>query len=312
VFEFASGSLEKNKIDVINTQGWFATDFMQKSLTWNIHYIPWFASMHGHEENIIEGAWGEEYLQYFNNAMKNTIAKAPKFIYTHEKNLEVFEHFPINEQCKLISIPTLGMDSTLPESNFKSELNIEKDSFVLGFVARGIEEKGWTEVIETAKILRKNYKLKIDLVLIGDSEFVQALKDQNKSFSYIHFLGYSDEVLSWGQIFDVSLLPSFYKSESHPLVIMGYLLCSNPVITTALGNIPEMIEYNGETAGYLLQFTQQYRTDPKEIAEIIRKYIKDPLLYKQHRAVARKAFEKFDMKAAASKYVEVFNQYAKV
>jgi glycosyltransferase involved in cell wall biosynthesis len=300
--------LVENNIEFINSQGWFGTDFLQKNLEDST--IPWFASMHGHEENIIEGAWGKEYLQYFEHAMKNTIAKAPKFIYTHEKNLEVFEHFPISEQCNLIGIPTLGMDATLPESNLKSELNIDKDSFVLGFVARGIEEKGWIEVIEAAKILRENYKLKVDLVLIGDSEFVQTLKEKNKNFGYIHFLGYSDEVLSWGQIFDVSLLPSFYKSESHPLVIMGYLLCSNPVITTPLGNIPEMIEYNGETAGYLLQFTQQYRTDPKEIAEIINRYIKDPSLYQQHRAVARKAFEKFDMKVAASKYVEVFNLHS--
>ena len=297
--------LINNNIEIINSQGWFATDYIQKNI--NKLIIPWFASMHGHEESIINGDWGDDYLKYFNNAIINTINKSPIFIYTHKKNLEVFKHYKLNADCKTINLPTLGMPNYLPESNLRSELNIEQDSFVIGFVARGIEEKGWIEVIQSAIILNDKYRIKTNLVLIGDSSFVQALKKKYSSLVYIHFLGLSDEVLQWSQIFDVSLLPSFYKSESHPLVIMGYLLCYSPVITTSLGNISEMIDYKNEKAGYLLSFNKQGKPDPNDIARIIKKYIDKPSLFNKHKDLARKAFRKFDMQVAANKYIDTFN-----
>jgi glycosyltransferase involved in cell wall biosynthesis len=297
--------LEKYEIDVINSQGWFATDFIQKSLTEYIRYIPWFASMHGHEENIITGSWGEHYFKYFDEAMKNTVRRNPYFIYTHEKNLEVFEHYPLKDKTKLIPLSELGMSSSLPEKKIKSQLNIDKDSFVLGLVARGIPEKGWEESIVAVRKLNEQYKLNVHLVCIGDSDYVQSLKKENDE-EYIHFIGMSDEVLEWTQMFDVGLLPSFYKSESHPLVVMGYLLAGKPVITTSLGNIPEMIDSNGNKAGYLLKLQENGRPSSDEIAKYIKAYIENNDLYKNHSELALKAFEKFNMKNIANKYVDIF------
>lgn len=297
--------LEKNKIDFINTQGWFATDFIQRNLTYNISYIPWFASMHGHEEAIINGEWGEQYFKYFDGAMRNTINKSPYFIYTHSKNLEVFDKYSLKDDDRLIELELLGMPSFLEDKKLKSQLKISRESFVVGFVARGIPEKGWEESIEAVQILNKEHSLNVHLVCIGDSEYVQKLK-QGVDDDYIHFLGMSDEVMEWTQMFDVAMLPSFYKSESHPLVIMGYLQAGKPVITTPLGNIPDMLDYNGEKAGYLLDLKPNGRPSPQEISKYIKRYIENKELYTAHSQLAKKAFEKFNMKSIASRYVDIF------
>lgn len=302
--------LEKYKIDFINSHGWYATDFIQKNLTEHIKYIPWFVSMHGHEEAIINGEWGKEHLKYFDEAMKNTVRRNPYFIYTHKKNLEVFEHYSLKDKTKLIHLAELGMSSSLPETKIKSQLNIDKDSFVLGLVARGIPEKGWEESIIAVKKLNEQYKLNVHLVCIGDSDYVQSLKKENDE-EYIHFIGMSDEVLEWTQMFDVGLLPSFYKSESHPLVIMGYLLAGKPVITTSLGNIPEMIDYEGRKAGYLLELQKNGRPSSDEIVKYVKDYIENKDLYKNHSKLALKAFEKFNMKKIASKYIDIFMNKSK-
>jgi glycosyltransferase involved in cell wall biosynthesis len=302
--------LEDNRIDVINSQGWFATDFIQKNLTWNIHYIPWFASLHGHEEAIINGDWGDFYLEYFNQAMKNTIKKGPYFIYTHPKNLEVFTKFPLKNKDRLIELPVLGAPSFLPNAKLKSQLNISRKSFVVGFIGRGIPEKGWEQSIEAVRLLNEKHKLDTHLVCIGDSAYVQDLK-QRTNLEYIHFLGMSDEVMEWTQMFDVALLPSFYKSESHPLVIMGYLSAGKPVISTPLGNISDMLDYKGEKAGFLVNLDSNGRPSSSEIAMHIKNYIENHNLYLSHSVLAKKAFKKFNMRSCAVKYVDKFLSFSK-
>lgn len=309
--ENISSDLEKflieNEIDVINTQGWMATDFVQKNLKNNL--VPWFASLHGHEENIIHGGWTKEYVGYFKKAFENVLSMSPTFIYTHEKNLEAFKKYDNSKyNFSLVEIETLGMPKKLPPKKLKSQLNIKHDEHIVGFIARGIEEKGWQEVIESSIIVNEDYNIPTHFILIGDSDYVQSLKKKYNDKRYLHFLGISDEVLAWNQIFDISLLPSFYKSESHPLVIMGYLLCGNPVITTPLGNIPEMLEFNGEIAGHLLSIKNNGRPDSRELAQKIREYIVDKNLYKKHSLLAKRAFEKFNMQIGANKYIEAFRK----
>ncbi|HFU75142.1 MAG TPA: glycosyltransferase, partial [Arcobacter sp.] len=298
--------LKVNKINIINTQGWMATDFIQKNLT--KVSTPWFASLHGHEENIINGGWTTEYIQYFEKAFKNTLSLRPTFIYTHNKNLEAFEVYGESGYKFLEEIPTLGMPKKLPPKKLKSQLNIRKTDKVVGFVARGIEEKGWQEVIDSSIIINEEYEISTHFILIGDSDYVQELKRTYSTKKYLHFIGLSDEVLAWNQIFDIALLPSFYKSESHPLVIMGYLLCGNPVITTPLGNIPEMLSYNGLVAGKLLDIKDHGRTDSLELAESIYSYLDNEKLYKEHSKLAKRAFEKFDMAIGANKYIQAFQK----
>jgi len=295
-----------NKIDYINSQGWFGTDFVQKNIDEKILTdVPWFASMHGHEENIISGSWGEEYSSYFETAFKRTLELKPTFINTHEKNLEVFDFYNTHEYHN-VCLPTLGMPNALPSKALKSELGIPKDSFVIGMIARGIPEKGWEEAILSVIELRGIYNKKVDLVLIGDSDYVQKLKSKFSKYGYIHFLGLSDKVLEWGQIFDVSLLPSFYKSESHPLVIMGYLLCKSPVITTPLGNIPEMISSDSGQAGHLVSLEDNGKPSSSIIAKLINEYIEEPSVYDQQSNNAERAFVKFDITNATNDYIEVF------
>lgn len=297
--------IENNNIDFINSHGWFAADFIQKNVN-DKFSKKWFSCLHGHEENIIQGAWGNEYSDYFEGAFKNAVRLSPTFIYTHDKNLEAFKYYKI-KKFNSVCLPSLGMPTELPKKALRSQLGIDKDSFVLGMVARGIPEKGWEQSINAVIKLREQLKHKVDLILIGDSEYVQQLKNVYKQ-KYIHFLGLTEKVLEWNQVFDVSLLPSYYKSESHPLAIMGHLLCRNPVITTSLGNIPEMLSFDGKQAGKLLKVSSEGEPCVDDIVNSVDNYIRNPKSLEEDSRIAAKAFNKFSMMNVARKYISCFEK----
>ena len=296
---FVKEYFTENDIDILNTHGWNAEAFFTRNTT--AVKTPWIASMHGHHEAIIDGK-----MKYngFKELFPEAISRVDKFIYTAPKNLKVFDYYPMQEEAQAVKIPFLGMSDELPPARSRKELGIPEDSFVLGMIARGIPEKGWEIAIECVRQLKENYN--VHLVLIGDSDYVQKLKKRFPE-DYIHFLGYSDDELGWGQIYDVGLLPTYYVSESHPMCIMGYLACGNPVISSPIGMIPEMLDAgDGDLAGFLLALGAENKPSSVELSSFVTKYIEDQDFYRKHKGSAVKAFEKFNIENTVKNYLKVY------
>src|SRR6185437_13149544 len=87
---------------------------------------------------------------------------------------------------------------------------------------------------------------KAHLVLVGESTYLQTLKNNFAQHQTIHFIGESKNPLEWVNIFDVGLLPSTYASESLPTVVIEYLCCNKPVIASDAGEIVNMIQCDGK------------------------------------------------------------------
>ncbi len=92
--------------------------------------------------------------------------------------------------------------------------------------------------------------------MIGDGEEKENLENQAKK------LGVKDSFILLGSLLnpypyvknaDFFIMPS--ESEGWPLIIADTLILQTPIISTAVGGIPEMIEH--QKNGYLTEYTEE-------------------------------------------------------
>jgi teichuronic acid biosynthesis glycosyltransferase TuaC len=112
----------------------------------------------------------------------------------------------------------------------KRELRLSHDFPVFLFVGRLHPWKGINEIIHVARICPDS-----QFVFIGPGETPNHPEN-------CHFLGIKSPecVKDWLNAADCLLLPSY--TEGFPTVIMEAFACNTPVIATAVGGCPEMVE----------------------------------------------------------------------
>ncbi len=101
---------------------------------------------------------------------------------------------------------------------------------------------------------------------------------------------------------DVGLFPSYIESESYPNTVIEYLACGKPVIGTDIGEVKNMMSApDGTLAGQLLAY-HPAGISITELATCMRRYVENPALLQQQGALARLAFEKFDLDRCVDAY----------
>lgn len=120
-------------------------------------------------------------------------------------------------------------------------INFNPKKFI--FVGQIKESKGIDLIINTFKNLKS-----FEIDLFGPISEEKYLSFHNK-YSNIHFKGLIDynEVQKIMPNYTGLILPTKYKGEGYPGVIIESFSCGVPVISTSVGGIPELIEdsYNG-------------------------------------------------------------------
>lgn len=118
----------------------------------------------------------------------------------------------------------------------RNHFNIDKDSFVIGFVGRVTRDKGINELLLSFQEL-KNYISDFYLLIIGDDEEIHTLDPQLLAWSKIEkniiYCGNVDEVERYLSSLDVFVLPSY--REGFGSVVIEAEAMGVPVIVT---NIP--------------------------------------------------------------------------
>lgn len=226
-----------------------------------------------------------------------------RFFYIADKNLEPFKRFDMLERVSMVKI-----DNGLPRMAVtpipRDTLGIDADSFVLCIVSRGIAEKGWKEGIEAVGLARQKCGRTIDLIIVGDGDIRRELEAESPE--YIHFVGYQSNVRDYFAAADVGFLPTRFKGESYPLVLIEALLCGKPVIATDIAEVRhQLTDEEGNLAGLLLQLTDG-RLDIEEIADAIAALAGDEEQYRLLQSRTRSASLKFDISRIAGQYLEVY------
>jgi glycosyltransferase involved in cell wall biosynthesis len=186
------------------------------------------------------------------------------------------------------------------KERIRSELNIDSDSRLLGFIGRLAPQKGISCLLQAAqKICTRTAD--VSLVIIGDGE----LKNEAESFIASNNLGGRVFMLGWRkdatdllEDIDVLLLPSIF--EGLPMIILEAMARGVPVIATDVGGIGEAVK-DGET-GLLIK-----PGDPDAIVTSVFELFDNPELAEK---ISRNSFERaktrFSSEHMAERYKEVY------
>ena len=170
----------------------------------------------------------------------------------------------LSEQCakwipeeKRVVIPnTLDDDLIFSDSEVedKRALRTTRERLCLLFVGHMIPSKGYLDVLEAFRIAHQN-GVDFDGHFVGrwnaddDRENFNARVRDHGLEEVIHHHGpLSDRgaIKSLYRDADVLLLPTYYRNEAQPLVILEALSSATPVVSTRHAGIPEMIRHEKE------------------------------------------------------------------
>ncbi|MDO5527790.1 MAG: glycosyltransferase family 4 protein, partial [Paracoccus sp. (in: a-proteobacteria)] len=133
----------------------------------------------------------------------------------------------------------------------RAALGVPEGAFLIALVSRAVPEKGWTEAIAATRAARSISGRDIHLLLTGAGPEHDRLKSAALP-DFVHLTGLRGDV---GAIFaaaDLAILPSRYKGESYPMVILEALGAGTPVLASDLGQIAQMLTRPSRRAGEVI------------------------------------------------------------
>jgi len=208
-----------------------------------------------------------------------------------------------------------GIDlNRFDDENYKRDIdtlrkiyNIRKDDVVILYTGRLNPSKGVHQLLKAFVLLPEIFKSK--LIIVGsskygrtsDNSFLKLLKKIGKKRENdIIFTGYInyDEIPKLYAMADIGVVPSI-APEAFSLTVLEHLASGNPVITTSVGGIAEIINE---------QCAIKIKNDEKLMSESIRdaliKLCTDKQLRYQMSLAAKKAASRY----SKSKFCDNFNQ----
>jgi glycosyltransferase involved in cell wall biosynthesis len=234
-------------------------------------------------------------------------------IYLTPKNIEFLK--PLNHKNPRLKfqqvyngyIPQLFPQGA--ESVSRKELRIPEDSFVFIQVARGTQDKGWQETITAFLMTLKKTQAKINLLLVGNGDFLSELKKRYSIHPEIIFYGYSGNPIPLIELSDAGLLPTYYKGESLPNTVIEYLFSGKPVLASDIGEINNMLGIGTDApAGYTFNLSANGAVNENELSEKMLEYIVNREIYEKHSANTKIQREKFRMENCVNAYQDFFTK----
>lgn len=133
---------------------------------------------------------------------------------------------------------------------------------VIGFIGRIAPQKNLLTLVHVALRL-KNERIRFCMLIVGDGPDLPMLKKEAEDLGIadqIVFVGMQKNVLPFFSAMDVIALPSF--TEGLPIVILEAMSLGLPIVASAVGDIPVVIEH--EVSGLLLR--EPFRQNHSEYA----------------------------------------------
>lgn len=188
----------------------------------------------------------------------------------------------------------------------RRDWNIPEDAFVFAICSRGIPEKGWKEAIAATNELNRRMNREVHLMIIGNGPVYEEMKDNAPD--HVHFLGLQSDVPAFLSMADMLLLPSMFRGESFPMVILEAWQAKIPVLATNLGDIPLMLRREDKWAGELLELTEDGKIDVARLAGQMERFVADGGRHAELKGNVEFVAEKFDFRSMCRKYLDVYRE----
>jgi glycosyltransferase involved in cell wall biosynthesis len=201
--------------------------------------------------------------------------------------------------------------SPLPiRERVRQELGIAPDTFVVGMVGRGTEQKGWRTALVAYQQLKQQFiGHQFAWLCMGEGpclrEIAAELGDQ---FPDIRLLGSIDNPHHYMAACDVGLVPSSF-SEGLPLCIVEFYEHGVPVIASDLCGIPEVIvPPDHAPGGLLIEMDEALVPRTESLLQHLASYVTQPSLHQQHGQAAREIRKRFDMQPFVDAHEQLYRQ----
>ena len=268
--------VEANRPDIVVTHSVKSHFLMWRSRLWRA--VPWIAFHHGYTTT-------DRKMRVYNRLDRWSLPKAARVMtvcHAFARELSGITGIPVENIGVQHNAISPGPVASAEESNSlrRRYALVENDRIILS-IGRLSEEKAHVDLISTfVKLCETNPEMKARLVIVGDGpereRLVTAAK--NSAFSErIVFVGQVSDVRPFYAIADVFVLPS--HSEGSPNVLLEAMAANVPVVATAVGGVPEIVE--NEASALLIP-----RNDPAAMALAISRLLNDRSLAKRLTSVA--------------------------
>lgn len=259
---------------------------------------PYVVSMHG-SHNLPGGV--------LDTLLFRSLRNVDYWVYTAEKNLDVFEGMPL-DRTHFLKLPN-GMPRDEREAPVSREsLGIGADAVVFTFVARGIQRKGWRVAVEAFKILSARHPTReLHLLMIGEGAYADTAKGLAGDDPTIHFLGYQSCINAIYRMSDCAFVPTRFGGESFPLCVIQALQEGTPVLGNDVGEIRDMLTGPNGVAGAV---TENMRDTPmfiEQVAETMARFL-DAGFRAQASALTADVAGRFSMEVCAAAYRDLYEK----
>ena len=189
----------------------------------------------------------------------------------------------IGDQRKVVTIYNGIEMNRFPGDGKKirKELGIAQQAPLVGFVGRLEEIKGPHHFVEAARKIGAA-RPQTHFLMAGDGPMKAALMKKAHGVSHLHFLGHREDIADCIAALDLVLIPSL--NDGFNLAAVEAMACSKPIVATAVGGLPEVIN----DAGILIR-----AGDTSRMAEEAVRLLNSPDQRKEMGAKGRKRTEDF-------------------
>ncbi len=147
------------------------------------------------------------------------------------------------DPARTLFIPN-AVPSPVPGSggDLRAELGIEADAPIVGLVATLRPQKAIPVLLRALVPLRARWP-NVRVLIVGDGAertSLEALTDELGLGESVLFLGHRPDVPDVLRMFDVAVLSSQF--EGSPLAVMEYMDAALPIVATAVGGVPDLID----------------------------------------------------------------------
>jgi L-malate glycosyltransferase len=136
----------------------------------------------------------------------------------------------------------LGRVDAAPPADLHQELWLPHHAPIVGNVAALVPHKGQKHLIEAAALVLRELP-DVRFVIAGEGELRLALERQireRRLEKHVLMLGFRPDVLSLHKAFDIFVMSSV--TEGLGTSLLDAMACGKPVVATAAGGIPEVVE----------------------------------------------------------------------
>jgi glycosyltransferase involved in cell wall biosynthesis len=203
---------------------------------------------------------------------------------------------------KVVVMPVAHVPHAAPRNGgIRSELGLSRTAPVVGVAAVFREQKGLDVMLEAhARLLAEVSDA--HLVVAGDGPYRAQLEhhiDRLGIRSSVHLLGCRDDVDAILRSVDAGAMSSDY--EGMPLFALECLAAGTPLVATAVGGLPEIID-DGRT-GLLVP-----ARDPAALAVALQRVLTDPALARRLGSAGAARADEFTLDSVANRFADLYEQ----